>query len=293
MKKISISSWAIPQPMDELCKGAKKIGYDGISLGGFPPFGAHPDLVDTPEKVEAFRKHFTDNGLEVADFALDMWKYNSLTQTKEWRAEYSRCLKLAADLGLTKIMRVDTCTPPILPEGMTYDECKAFFIKHFTEMAEEAAQYGFEIVWEFEPGFMINEPKNVKYILDNVKAPNFSLLFDTCHAYNCALGHRHIEEGCKLEGSVCEFIDMVKGKIGLVHLIDCDGTLNDTGTSTHAPFGQGNINFDEVIPALLGNGQYKGDWWAIDLCEWPDAWGVTEDCFKFVKALNEKFCKDC
>ena len=212
MRKISISSWAIPQPLDELCAGAKKIGYDGISLGGFPPFGAHPDIVDTPEKKAALVKTFKDAGLEVADYALDMWKYDALKQTAEWRAEYTRALKCAAELGLTKIMRVDTCTPPILPEGMSYDEVKQFFVKHFTEMANEAAEYGFDVVWEFEPGFMINEPKNVKWILDNVKAPNFSLLFDTCHAYNCALGHRHIEEGCKLEGGVEEFIELVKAE---------------------------------------------------------------------------------
>lgn len=53
-------------------------------------------------------------------------------------------LKCAADLGLTKIMRVDTCTPPALPEGMTYDEVKQFFVKNFREMAREAAQYGFD-----------------------------------------------------------------------------------------------------------------------------------------------------
>ena len=85
MKKISLSSWAIPQPLPELVKGAKKIGYDGISLGGFPPFGAHPDLVDTPEKKKALVKVFKDAGMEVADYALDMWKYDSLKKTREWR----------------------------------------------------------------------------------------------------------------------------------------------------------------------------------------------------------------
>jgi len=292
MKKISLSSWAIPQPLEELCPGAKRIGYDGISLGGFPPFGAHPDIVDTPEKKAALVKTFKDNDMLVADFALDMWKYDSIKMTKEWRAEYSRALKCAADLGLTNIMRVDTCTPPILPDGMTYEDVKQFFVKHFREMAREAAGYGFEVVWEFEPGFIINEPKNVMWLVEAVGEPNFSLLFDTCHAYNCAIGHRHIEEGCKLPGGILEFIEMAKGHLGLVHLIDSDGTLNDTGTSTHAPFGQGYIDFDEVIPAILNVAGYETDWWAIDLCEWPNAWEVAEDCFKFVDALNKKYCKD-
>jgi len=292
MKKISLSSWAIPQPLEELCPGAKRIGYDGIILGGFPPFGAPPDIVDTPEKKAALVKTFKDNDMLVADFALDMWKYDSIKMTKEWRAEYSRALKCAADLGLTNIMRVDTCTPPILPDGMTYEDVKQFFVKHFREMAREAAGYGFEVVWEFEPGFIINEPKNVMWLVEAVGEPNFSLLFDTCHAYNCAIGHRHIEEGCKLPGGILEFIEMAKGRLGLVHLIDSDGTLNDTGTSTHAPFGQGYIDFDEVIPAILNVAGYETDWWAIDLCEWPNAWEVAEECFKFVDLLNRKYCKD-
>ena len=98
------------------------------------------------------------------------------------------------------------------------------------------------------------------------------------------------EEGCKLEGGIMEFIRMAKGRIGLVHVIDCDGTLNETGTSTHAPFGEGFINFDEVIPALLHEADYKGEWWAIDLCEWPDAWAVTAQCKAFVDKFNKKFC---
>lgn len=291
MKKISLSSWAIPQPLDQLVAGAKRIGYDGISLGGFPPYGAHPDLLDTPEKKKALVKVFQDAQMEVADFALDMWKYDSLKMTDEWRAEYTRALGCAADLGLTRIMRVDTCTPPILPEGMSYDEVKDFFVKHFKEMSREAARYGFEVVWEFEPGFIINEPKNVIELVDRVNEPNFSLLFDTCHAHNCALGLRHIEKDMGLPGGILEFIRMSKDRIGLVHLIDSDGTLNETGTSTHAPFGEGHIDFDQVIPAFLDEAGYRADWWAIDLCEWPNAWEVAEDCYKFVDALNRKYCK--
>lgn len=289
MKKISLSSWAIPQNLPELVIGAKKIGYDGISLGGFPPYGAHPDLVDTQEKKDALVKTFKDAGMEVADYALDMWKYDSIKMTREWRAEYTRAMKLAAELGLTKIMRVDTCTPPILPEGMSYQQVKDFFVKHFKEMAKEAAALGFEVVWEFEPGFIINEPKNIIELVDAVNEPNFSLLFDTCHAWNCAMGHRHIQEGFILEGGIMEFIKMAKNRIGLVHVIDSDSTLNETGTSTHAPFGQGFINFDEVIPALLHEAQYKGEWWAVDLCEWPNAWEVAEDCYKFVDKFNRKY----
>ena len=288
MKKVSISSWAIPQPMDELCKGAKELGFDGISLGGFPPFGANPELTDTPEKVAAFKKHFTDNGLAVADYAIDVWKYDALTQTAEWRKAFEEALAFAHELGLTNIIRFDTCSKPVVPEGMTYDDVKAFYVKHFKELSQEAAKYGQEMVWEFEPGFIINEPSNIVALVKAVDEPNFSLLFDTCHGETCANGLNAIEPEV-LEGGILEFIDMAKGHIGLVHVIDSDGTLNHDNTSEHVPFGEGHLDFDKIIPAFLEAG-YKADWWAIDLCEWPDAWAVTEKCKKAVDVFNAKYC---
>lgn len=288
MKKVSISSWAIPQPMGALCEGAKKLGFDGISLGGFAPYGANPSLVPTDGGIAAYKKHFTDNGLQVADYAIDVWAYNSLTQTAEWRKAYSEAIAYAKKLGLTDMVRLDTCAPPKLPNGMTYSQVKAFFIKNFKEMAQEAASLDLKLVWEFEPGFIVNEPSNIIEVVKAVDEPNFSLCFDTCHAYNVSLGLNGLEPEI-LKGGILEFIKMAAGYIGHVHVIDADGTLNASNTSEHVPFGDGKIDFDAVIPELLKSG-YQGDWWSIDLCEWPDAWGVTEKCKKFVDQFNQKFC---
>ena len=81
---------------------------------------------------------------------------------------------------------------------------------------------------------------------------------------------------------------MLKGRIGFVHVIDSDGTLNVTETSTHAPFGLGKIDFDTVIPALKDAG-FEGEWLAIDLCEWPDAWNAIRQCKDAVDAINAKY----
>lgn len=290
MKKVSISSWAIPQEMHALCKGAREMGFDGISLGGFPPYGANPDLLDTDEKIEEYKKAFIENKLEVADFAIDVWSYDALTQTEEWRKAFTRQLEFVKKFGLTDVVRFDTDSKPELPEGMTYEDVKKFYIKNFKEMAQEAAKLDLKLVWEFEPGFIINEPSNIIEVCREVNEPNFKLLFDTCHAYNCSLGLNGIEPEV-LEGGIMEFIEKAKGLIGWVHVIDADGTLNHDNTSEHVPFGDGKIDFDKVIPALMEIGGFEGDWWSIDLCEWPDAWGVTEKCKKFVDDFNEKYCK--
>lgn len=289
MKKVSIGSWAIPQDIHELCRGAKKLGFDGISLGGFAPYGANSHLLKTREEVDAYKKAFTDNGLSVADYAIDLWAFDALGQTEQWRAAYREALEFAASFGMTDIIRVDTDAKPALVPGMDYSSIKKFYIRNFKEMAKEAASYGFQVVWEFEPGFIVNEPSNVIEVVKGVEEDNFSLLFDTCHAFNCALGLNGIEPEV-LSGGIMEFIEKAKGYIGFVHVIDADGTLNHDNTSEHVPFGDGKIDFDRVIPALMEVGGYRGDWWAIDLCEWPDAWGVTEKCKQFVDALNEKFC---
>lgn len=296
MKKVSIGSWAYvfgafadnPILLPQLCEKLHELGFDGISMGGFQPH-ANPDLYDTPEKREELKKLLKENDLEVADFAPDLWSIDSLKDPEGWIALFEKNAKFASEMGF-KIIRVDTGTEPILPEGMTYEQARDQIVSNFKRISEIAAKYGLDVVWEFEPGFMINEPKYILETVERVDEPNFSILFDTCHGYMSAVkGARHIETDI-LDGGLPEFAEMLKGRIGLVHVIDSDGTLNDAGTSTHAPFGDGDIDFDEIIPVLLDKADYKGDWWAIDLCEWPDAWNATDRCKKFVDGFNAKYC---
>ncbi|MEG0382973.1 MAG: sugar phosphate isomerase/epimerase family protein [Christensenella sp.] len=297
MKKVSIGSWAYvfgafekePVLLPQLCEKLNELGFDGISMGGFAPH-ANPALYDTPQKREDLKALLKKYNLEVADFACDLWSLDSLKQSEEWVALFETNAEFAAQMGF-KIIRVDTGTPPVLPEGMTYKEARAKIVDNFKRIAKIAQKYELEVVWEFEPGFMINEPKYILEAVNAVGAPNFSVLFDTCHGYMSAvIGARHIEPDT-LKGGLTEFAEMLKGKIGFVHVIDSDGTLNVAQTSTHAPFGLGVIDFDEAIPALLNKADYKGDWWAIDLCEWPDAWRATADCKAFVDKFNKKYCE--
>jgi sugar phosphate isomerase/epimerase len=104
----------------------------------------------------------------------------------------------------------------------------------------------------------------------------------------CAVvGARQYGEKEVLKGGQIEFFEMVNGMIGDIHIIDSDNTLHDDETSTHAPFGEGVINFEEVIPAIVKAG-YTSEWWTIDLCFWPNAWEITEDSKKYVDSLFPK-----
>jgi sugar phosphate isomerase/epimerase len=145
-------------------------------------------------------------------------------------------------------------------------------------------------VWEFEPGFIFNKPSEVVKMLEDVGEANFTALFDCCHAYMCSVvAARQMGEKETLPGGVIEFARLLKGKIGMVHLIDSDGTLHDNDTSTHAPFGLGKLDMDAIYQELIKPEIYAGDFIGIDLCFWPDAWNVTKQCYDFVRGLQRKY----
>jgi sugar phosphate isomerase/epimerase len=127
-------------------------------------------------------------------------------------------------------------------------------------------------------------------LVKEVGHPNFSVLFDTCHAWMCAVeGARQVGAKETLRGGIAEFARLLKGKIGHLHLIDSDGTLHGNETSTHRPFGEGKIDFDETLDAIIKEGRYAGDWFTIDLCFWPEAWEVTEKAQEFLRPYMVRY----
>jgi sugar phosphate isomerase/epimerase len=296
-KKISIGSWAYcfgpyqnnPVPLDEVLGKVARLGFAGISVGGFRPHAYYEDYPTLADRQKLAKK-IKDCGLEVLCYTANIYQANPLTELPEFMKYFDKTVQMMVDCGFQTV-RIDSIIPPIVPSGMTYEACKTGIIEFLKRAAQASAKEGINVVWEFEPGFMLNKPSEVVEVYKRVNEKNFSLMFDTCHAQMCAVnGARHLGEKEILKGGILEFIGMVKDMIGIVHLIDSDNTLHGDETSTHAPFGQGVINFDEVIPALLNKANYKGDWWEIDLCFWADAWNVTEMCKKFVDGLNAKYC---
>ena len=140
------------------------------------------------------------------------------------------------------------------------------------------------MVWEFEPGYLFNKPSEVVRLHEKVGHPNFHVLFDTSHAYLCGVvGARQHGPPERLEGGVKEFLNLLAGRIGAIHLIDSDGSLHADETSTHCPFGEGNIDFKSLAPELK---KVPGiDWWCIDLCFWPGSWDLAESSLQFVRKL--------
>jgi sugar phosphate isomerase/epimerase len=301
MKKISIGSWAFlfnqerpTTDFHELLHKLAHLGYQGVELGGFAPH-PHPASHDTKEKRQKLKNMVLDHGLEFSGLAADLWsqKLVSVADHGPFLTTFEKNLDFADDLGIRTI-RVDTVEPIAVMIERRLDSRLVIdrVVSAFDRSAKLAARRGINVAWEFEPGFPLNKPSEILEVVqrvhDDLDNPNFGVLFDSCHAYMCAVvGANQIDPCETLAGGEIELLRRLTGRITHVHLIDSDGTLNEHNTSTHCPFGTGKIDFDKLVPELIATG-VPNDWWCVDLCFWPNAWEVAAESRSFLDKLRRK-----
>jgi sugar phosphate isomerase/epimerase len=305
MKKLSIGSWAYifnqKEPTNdfhEILHRLHRLGYDGVELGSF---GLHPTPVSHPTKAarQALKKEVADHGLAFSGIAVDLWSFKKPGPSifdenpVPYVAAFLGFTVFGSDLGI-KTIRVDTVEPPDFFQTSKLDPKVGMerLANVWDKCSKIAADYGMNVCWEFEPGFVLNKPSEVLQLVEMVRSkgnPNFGVLYDTCHAYMCAeIGANQAGGKETLPGGALELLERLKGKITHVHLIDSDGSLNEHNTSTHNPFGTGKLNFDKLLPAL-NQANVPNDWWCVDLCFWPDAWDVTAQSKQFLDGLRKKY----
>ena len=294
-KKISIGTWAYafgpyqnnPVPFDTVVRKVAQLGLDGVEIGAFRPH-IHPDDYPMDDDRKRVAGLVRAHGLRVSGVAADFWStpgpgMKEAQVNDAYFKLFNKNVQLCLDLGAHAI-RVDPVDPPNKYEGAERKAVWDRIVAMWKRCAEFAEGYGVKVVFEFEPGFVFNKPSEVVGLVSEVDHPNFGVLFDTCHAYMCAVvGARQHGTKETLKGGVEEFLKLLRGKINHVHVIDSDGTLHNDETSTHRPFGEGKIDFGRVLPALEAVGGYVGKWWTIDLCFWPEAWEVTEKAVAFLR----------
>jgi sugar phosphate isomerase/epimerase len=312
-KRTSIGSWAYtigpysnnPIPFDTVCTELKKLGFDGVELGAFPP---HPNPGNPggsddcwpgamPEKSQRaeLKAQMAERGLGFSGIAANLWGeklINTDDQTK-YIAEFRRNSEFAKDLGI-QCVRVDAVQPPTILREVDYATALARAARTWRACADIAAANGQTVIWEFEPGFAFNKPSDIVRVLAEVNKDNFGLLYDTCHGQMVAVNGARQEGQKETFASQVDLIRRVSGKIYHLHLIDSDNTCHKDAqgndeTSAHPPFGAGVVNFDEVMPELVKASRLPHDWWTIDLCFYPDAWTVTAACKKALDTLVAKY----
>jgi sugar phosphate isomerase/epimerase len=304
-KKLSIGSWAYifnqEQPTNDfhvVLHKLQDLGYEGVELGSF---GLHPTPWSHPTKADRQRlkKEVADHGLAFSGIAVDLWSFKkpgpSILDENPvpYMAAFLGFTTFGHELGIDTI-RVDTVEPPDFFQTSKMDRKLGMdrLATVWDKCSKMAAAFGMKVCWEFEPGFVFNKPSDILALVDTVRAKgnrNFGVLYDTCHAHMCAAVGAN-QDGAKetLPGGELELLQKLKGKITHIHLIDSDGSLNEHHTSTHNPFGTGRLDFDKLIPGLMDCG-VPHDWWAIDLCFWPNAWDVTADSKRFLDKMRQKY----
>lgn len=300
MHKVSIGTWAYsigpyadnPVPFRTIVEGLRDMKFDGLELGAF---GSHPKPENHPtrESRQTLRDLVESNGLQFSGIAGDMWNEHLIDAEdggKAYLATVRKNLEFAHDLGIT-LFRVDTVQPPEVIDTIGKEKAFDRVVSTWRQVCRMAADLGIDVTWEFEPGFAFNRPSDIVALVDAIQEPNFGAMFDTCHAYTCAVVGLRQTGGEKevSENGVLELAKRLRGKINAIQLIDCDGSLNDHGTSTHTPIGDGNVDFIPVLEELNAHGGVKHDWWTIDLCFWPNAWPATQQCKTAVDGFNKHF----
>lgn len=290
--KLTFGSWAFtfgpfsdnPWSLSRVMEYVADVGYDGISLNGFRPH-VHFDDYNTRVKCQELMNEMKSLGIEAAAYAPNFGDVPPAEVDQEAYLEAIRKSLFVCEQLDIHILRVDTVSPPVEMAPDKYEQMFSRLVKTWASAAEEAKKSEVMITWEFEPGFWLNKPSEVKRVADTVESDNFTILFDTCHAYmSGVVGARHTGEREILPGGMVEYAKMLSGSIGHVHLIDSDGTLHDDETSTHTAFGEGKINFIEVMEAIKPVISQL-EWWGIDFCFNEDAEEKGRDALPFVKDL--------
>lgn len=290
--KFSLGSWAFsfgpfennPWSFEAFMKYAAEAGYDGIEINGFHPH-PHPDVYDTAEKCLELKKEIDDYGLGISGYAPDFGHVPAAEVPLDDHIKaIEKALAFCSNMNINTL-RVDTISPPDEFDETEYEIRFNRLAKTWHQAAEVCKRAGVVLVWEFEPGFWLNKPSEVAAIIDAVSHDNFKVLFDTSHAYMCSVvGARQVGDKETLPGGIVEFAKSIKDYIGHFHLIDSDGTLHGDETSTHSPFGTGNIDFVDLISAIKDEVEPL-EWWCFDFCFCPTTEADAKKAITYVENI--------
>jgi sugar phosphate isomerase/epimerase len=295
MPKISLGSWAFsfgpfesdPWSFSQVSEYASQAGYDGIEINGFRPH-PHPDDYDSDIKCKELQTFLSDLNLGISAYAPDFREVPPAEVSKEsYLKELSKMLRFCNRMNI-HILRVDSVSPPVEHQPEEFENRFSRLVDNWRSAAEECRKAGVMLVWEFEPGFWLNKPAEVKRLVETVNHDYFKLLYDTSHAYmGAVVGARQTGGKETLSGGVAEYASFLEGHIGHFHLIDSDGTLHDDETSTHSPFGEGYVDFKDVLTVMKPTLENL-EWWCVDFCFCPTTDKDAKLAIPYIKNIVEQ-----
>ena len=286
--KISRGSWCLafgmdPAPsLEQVVDVLSAFGYDGIELAGFFD---HASIEKYPDS--ASRKKLVDwissKNLEIAgyapgpygDFGRLPWSTGGDEVVAEYEAFFEAHLQFCIDCGIGA-MRVDPGDFGPMPHNVDYDKTWDRVVTMFQQHAKRGAEVGVTMLWELESGQFFVKPSEAVKLLNDVGDDNLQLMFDVGHIEACCvIAHNQVQPQERLAGGQVEFVKMMAGKIGHMHVCDTDSNTWHNAFGTHLGMGKGIIDFDALIPAVVDSG-YTSKWWSVDAIPLnADTWGDT------------------
>jgi sugar phosphate isomerase/epimerase len=287
--KISRGSWCLAFGMDpvpsleQVVDVLSAFGYDGIELAGFfdhATIAKYPDAASRKKLVE----WISSKNLEIAGYAPgpygDFGRLPWATGGEDILAEYEKFfedhLQFCVDCGITA-MRVDPGDFGPMARDVDYDKTWDRVVTTFRKHAERGAEAGVTMLWELESGQYFVKPSEAVKLLEDVGHDNLQLMFDVGHVEACCvIAHNQVQPQERLEGGQVEFVKMMAGKIGHMHVCDTDSNTWHNAFGTHLGIGKGIVDFDALIPAVVDSG-YTSKWWSVDAIPmtaetWADTW---------------------
>jgi len=287
--KISRGSWCLAFGMDpvpsleQVVDVLAAFGFDGIELAGFfdhATIEKYPDAVSRKKLVD----WLSSKNLEIAgyapgpygDFGRLPWATGGDDVVAEYEKFFEDHLQFCVDCGITA-MRIDPGDFGPMARDVDYDKTWDRVVTTFRKHAERGADLGVTMLWELESGQLFVKPSEAVKLLEDVGHDNLQLMFDVGHVEACCvIAHNQVQPQERLEGGQVEFVKMMAGKIGHMHVCDTDSNTWHNAFGTHLGIGKGIVDFDALIPAVVDSG-YTSKWWSVDAIPmtaetWADTW---------------------
>jgi sugar phosphate isomerase/epimerase len=205
----------------------KEIGFDTVDI--------FADPLDTPTSERRLIRDVCDDlGLpiiSVACVALGLIDFNPSVQ----RFHLERCrkyLEMVAELGgrnLLLVLGEYVWQREVIPPEAQW----AAGVESLRQLGQYAESMGIEIVLELEPfrESLLNDLPKMKQFLDDVSLANVKANLDISHLV--------------LARQDPDTIDLLRGRIGHIHISDCDGLVHGD-----LPPGRGVVNFPAYLTKI-------------------------------------------
>jgi sugar phosphate isomerase/epimerase len=226
----------------------RELGYDAVALtldfAALNPFDAH--LAEQVAEVRPWLQAFPHAGVieTGARFLLDIRRKHQPTLLSDDAADrqqrldfLQRSIDLAADLDY----RIVSFWSGRAATGTTESVCWQRLIDGCRRLADYAAERGVRLAFEPEPGMFVDTMDRFAELHARVGHPAFGLTIDIGHLV------------CLRETPIAPHLNRWRDWLWNVHIEDMRADVHD-----HLMFGEGEVDFAEVLPTLAEIGYAEG-----------------------------------